>query len=150
MAIKAMEVYGSMITGLSSKLVEACSESEVYEAWGRGLTPVLMPYRIVRKLDFLPESWAVTSDSIAVALAWLLGCDYAFISKVVDGLTVNGKLVRRVRVSMDYPIQGVIDNYAINLAGRLGVRVVVFNAYKPWVVGSVLKGYSSCCTVISG
>ncbi len=153
MAIKSMEVYGSMISRLNPVLTEAHSLSQVRDAWRRGFTPVVMPYKIMLELpklqEVLPESWAVTSDSIAIAIAWLLGCDYAFISKVVDGLVVSGRVVGRVRIAMDYPIQSVIDNYALNLAGRLGVKILVFNAYKPWVLRDFLEGLKTTCTLVT-
>ncbi len=68
MALRAMEQYGKVLAGMRANLVPAASIAEMYEALRNSRTPVWMPYEMVVADPAIPESWDVTSDSLA---AWL-------------------------------------------------------------------------------
>ncbi len=56
---------------------------------------VLLPYCALRKIDPLPHSWAVTSDTIAAWVADELSADLLLL-KSVDGIHRHRKLLSRV------------------------------------------------------
>ena len=68
LAITAMEQYGRMLAGISTNLVPADSRTAIRRALAEGKVPVWMPCRMVIGRPEVPESWEVTSDSLA---AWL-------------------------------------------------------------------------------
>jgi aspartokinase-like uncharacterized kinase len=70
LAIKAMASYGEAMTDLNPHFTLAASEWEFQAAWSRGMTPVWSPLEMVQDRDDIPESWDMTSDSLA---AWLAG-----------------------------------------------------------------------------
>jgi hypothetical protein len=68
MALLAMEQYGLMLCGLQPGLHPAGSFASIGSTLSRSLVPVWMPSTMVLADTALPESWDVTSDSLA---AWL-------------------------------------------------------------------------------
>jgi aspartokinase-like uncharacterized kinase len=70
LAIKAMASYGEALADLNPRFAIAASEWEFRAAWARGMTPVWAPLDMVKDRDDIPESWDMTSDSLA---AWLAG-----------------------------------------------------------------------------
>ena len=71
MALLAMEQFGAAICGLEPALVPAASLRAIRLALRAGRTPVWMPTKMALAATHdLPQSWDVTSDSLA---AWLAG-----------------------------------------------------------------------------
>jgi aspartokinase-like uncharacterized kinase len=94
----------------------------------------------------------VTSDSIAILVAGKLGCEKVFLAKLVDGITVDGHVVREIKAKdLSLVHQTVVDEYTARAVDMYGVEVVVFNALKPSVLKEVAcRGYtkSSVYTLI--
>ncbi|MEO8007734.1 MAG: hypothetical protein ABI728_04335 [Betaproteobacteria bacterium] len=67
-ALRAMEQYGKVLEGMQANLVPAAGIAEIHEALRNGQIAVWMPYKMVVADPAIPESWDVTSDSLA---AWL-------------------------------------------------------------------------------
>ena len=67
MAILAMDQYGHLICDLAPGCVPVSTLSEADACAAGGATAVLLPSGVLRTAD-LPQTWSVTSDSIA---AWL-------------------------------------------------------------------------------
>jgi 5-(aminomethyl)-3-furanmethanol phosphate kinase len=96
MALLAMEQYGLMLAGLRPGLHPADSNARILKLLDEGATPVWMPSRMVLGDADIPESWDVTSDSLAAWLAGELAADCLILVKSVaveEGRTV-GDLVR--------------------------------------------------------
>ena len=70
LAIIAMEQFGRIIAALQSGLVPASNHEEIGSALRKGEVPVWMPAEMTIGCAEIPESWDVTSDSLA---AWLVG-----------------------------------------------------------------------------
>lgn len=68
MAILAMEQFGLMLAGLAPGLTPAATEDAIREVLRRGGVPVWLPAAMTVGRTDIPESWDVTSDSLA---AWL-------------------------------------------------------------------------------
>jgi 5-(aminomethyl)-3-furanmethanol phosphate kinase len=80
MAILGMEQFGWLL----SELIPGAERRADLAAVGAGRTTVLLPAGL--RLDALPESWHVTSDSIAAWVACEVGADRLVLVKEVDGL----------------------------------------------------------------
>jgi len=69
MAILAMEQYAFLLAALEPRLCPADSPSRIAAARRAGQTPVWLPSRMTLGARDIPESWDVTSDSLAIWLA---------------------------------------------------------------------------------
>lgn len=148
MAIKAMEVYGSYISNMfSSIIMEVYDLSTINSFNDLTKIPLLMPYRLIKNMDELPHSWDVTSDSIAIYLAHKLGLHKAIMAKLVDGIVRNGKMLRRVNVD-EVLNTNVIDNYSKTLIKTLSIKVIIFNALKPWLLNKIINEVDDEYTII--
>ena len=146
MAIKAMEVYGSYISSMFSSIVEEITDlNEVVAIQDR--IPLIMPYEIMRSTDELPHTWSVTSDSIALYLTHALGFDMAILAKMIDGVIINGRLIRRVKANDVYT--NVVDPYLRTLIKTLNKDVAIFNARKPWILNSIINNADDEYTLIT-
>jgi aspartokinase-like uncharacterized kinase len=95
-----------------------------------GAPSVVMPASLA--LDALPESWQVTSDSIAAWVAGREGADRLVLVKAVDGLyaewPASGAPLRELTVAELATLRpGGVDRYLPTLLARA--------AFETWVVG---------------
>jgi 5-(aminomethyl)-3-furanmethanol phosphate kinase len=67
-ALRAMEQYGHVLAGMRASLVPAAGIAEINQALRNRQIAVWMPHDMVTADPSIPESWDVTSDSLA---AWL-------------------------------------------------------------------------------
>ncbi len=147
MAIKAMEVYGSYISNAFPDIIkEVTNLREVMEKQGK--IPLIMPYEVIRRFDELPHSWSVTSDSIALYLTYKLSFDMTILAKVIDGIALNGKIVRRIRV-IELKDMDIVDTYIKALIEMTGKNVAIFNARKPWILNSIINNIDDEYTLIT-
>jgi aspartokinase-like uncharacterized kinase len=72
MAILAMEQYALMLADLNPALRPAASRAAIAALRRAGRTPVWLPSRMTLGAEDLPESWNLTSDSLAVWLGGVL------------------------------------------------------------------------------
>jgi 5-(aminomethyl)-3-furanmethanol phosphate kinase len=82
MAILAMDAFGWALADL---IPGAALSPDLPPTGDPGVT-VLLPYAVLRGHDALPESWAVTSDTIAAWVAGRTGAARLVLVKPVDGL----------------------------------------------------------------
>lgn len=68
MAMLAMEQYALMLCDLEPNLVPVESLLDMASQCAQGHTPIWLPLEMCRNASNIPESWSVTSDSLA---AWL-------------------------------------------------------------------------------
>ena len=69
MAILAMEQYALLLSALEPRLLPADSPRRIAAVCRAGRTPVWLPSRMTFGAPDIPESWDMTSDSLAVWLA---------------------------------------------------------------------------------
>lgn len=84
-ALRAMEHYGSVLTAMRANLVPAASFTQMRATLSKGQVPVWSPHDMVVADACIPESWDVTSDSLA---AWLANQLNASALLLVKSLTV--------------------------------------------------------------
>ncbi len=104
MALLAMEQYGLLLCGLNPGLRPAGSPQAITDIVSRGLTPVWLPSRMCRGVWDIPESWSVTSDSLAAWLAHHLGAEaLALVKYGHNDATDLQALVENGRVDRHFP-----------------------------------------------
>lgn len=105
LAIMAMEQYGFMLAGLEPRLRPSASRAAIQRVLAAGGVPVWLPTRMALGRPEIPESWDVTSDSLAAWLAADLAADGVLLVKsvaVAPGSTVDD-LARRGIVDPLFP-----------------------------------------------
>jgi aspartokinase-like uncharacterized kinase len=85
-ALRAMEQYGRVLAAMRPGFVVASSIVEIRDVLKDGQVPVWMPYEMVVADPSIPESWDVTSDSLA---AWLADKLNASVLVLVKSFAVN-------------------------------------------------------------
>ena len=81
MALLAMEQCGLLFASLESACVPAESTAAIRNALATGRVPIWMPTRMLAHAEGVPESWEVTSDSLAAWLACELGASTLWLVK---------------------------------------------------------------------
>jgi aspartokinase-like uncharacterized kinase len=81
MAILAMEQFALMLAALEPGLRPAASRAAIEAARREGVTSIWLPSRMTMGAPDIPESWDVTSDSLAVWLARKLGVSRVLLVK---------------------------------------------------------------------
>jgi 5-(aminomethyl)-3-furanmethanol phosphate kinase len=122
MALIAMDQMGLMFAGLSPALRPAATRTAIAEAHRRGYVPVWLPSRMAAGRRDIPETWDVTSDSLAAWLAGAMAADHLVLVKSANppaGPVTTAALCRR----------GLIDKaFSRFIAGR---------SFKCWCIGSL-------------
>jgi dihydroneopterin aldolase len=101
MALMAMAQFGSALESLNPALRLAASRSAILRALKDGKVPVWSPERMARAAG-LPETWNLTSDSLAAWLAGALGA-----SELV--LVKHGRFEGAAVDAHDLAARGVVD-----------------------------------------
>src|SRR5215470_16853240 len=84
MALLAMEQYGCAIKSLHKALSLADSPDAIRRGLASGEVPVWLPLRMARDVTDIPQSWDVTSDSLAAWLAGKIGAARLLLVKQVE------------------------------------------------------------------
>src|SRR5277367_1505629 len=80
MALMAMAQFGCALTNLNPALRLTASHSAILRVLKEGKVPVWSPEPMARAAA-LPETWDLTSDSLAAWLAGVLGADHLLLVK---------------------------------------------------------------------
>ena len=84
MAIYTMDINGKKIGTYFPRISITRRLEDIKKA--QRIFTVFLPFRFLKEFDELPHSWAVTSDSIALYLAYKFGITNCFLIKDVDGI----------------------------------------------------------------
>jgi aspartokinase-like uncharacterized kinase len=93
MAILAMDQFGLMLCDVNKRFVPARSRDDMVEAIARGHIPVWLPSVMTRGRGDIPQSWDVTSDSLAAWLAGQLQADALLLIKQTRNIRVEDDAV---------------------------------------------------------
>lgn len=130
LAISAMEQNGRMLAALQPGLRPAASRAAIRRALGAGEVPVWLPSAMALGRPEIPESWDVTSDSLAAWLAAALGAAGLVLVKsvaVADGESAEA-LARRGVVDPLLPAflrRGVARCLCIDASGHDAMRAAL-------------------------
>ncbi len=114
MALMAMAQFGRALQSLNPALRLTSSYSTIWRALEDGKVPVWSPEPMVRA-EALPESWELTSDSLAAWLAGALGADRLVLVK-------HGRFEAAAFDVHDLVAQGVVDPLFPRYLMQSGVR----------------------------
>jgi 5-(aminomethyl)-3-furanmethanol phosphate kinase len=84
MGLLAMEQYGCAIAGMDPRLSLADSPELIDQGLAGGKVPVWQPARMALDNTGIPESWDVTSDSLAAWLAGRIGAERLILVKHIE------------------------------------------------------------------
>jgi aspartokinase-like uncharacterized kinase len=127
MAIAAMEQYGWFISSFGMLTTDRIAV--------RLTTTVFLPYRCLRLTDILPQSWNVSSDTIAAWVAGTLHLDLLLL-KSIDGIFINGILPEQVT---GLGKSDIIDPCFISFVTKNTVITTIINGSQPDRVEKYLK-----------
>jgi dihydroneopterin aldolase len=102
MAILAMDQMGLAMVEMHDRLVSAHSFEEIDAALERGEIPVWLPSQICFSATEIPQSWDMTSDSLAAWLAGKIGAEALLLVKQTNAFDENSQILNLVA-------DGVVD-----------------------------------------
>jgi dihydroneopterin aldolase len=114
MALMAMTQFGCALESLNPALRLAASRSTIFRALKEGKVPVWSPERMARAAA-LPETWDLTSDSLAAWLAGALGADCLVLVK-------HGRFEAATVDAHDLVARGIVDPLFPRYLKQSGVR----------------------------
>lgn len=149
-AVEAMDINARILADLRSEFVLVDGPEGIAAAHGQDRLPILRTTGMVAGSP-LPESWTVTSDSIAAWVADRIGARTVVLLKAVDGIRRDGEVVPRL--SPDAPLLSrtdVVDDHLPGLLHETGIEAVLVSGEHPERVQEVLSGGTPVATRIGG
>jgi 5-(aminomethyl)-3-furanmethanol phosphate kinase len=152
MAIRGMDINGRIITETRDdfKIVEDIQNC--LRVSSRGFIPVFLVYKLLEKYDTLPEDWSVTSDSIAVFIAYILKANFVILLKDVDGLykSLNNKKVLNIISSSQIKNykNSCVDSFLPQIISQYNTNVYIVSGLYPARIKNVLAGKNELYTKI--
>ncbi|MGB9837861.1 delta 1-pyrroline-5-carboxylate synthetase [Methanothermobacter sp.] len=157
-AILCMDITGRLLADLSDSAVPVRTLGECREAVDSGLTPVILPSELLRFTDPAEHSWRVTSDSLSLLIAHMLGAKL-LIATDVDGIYTERPPARDAKLINEISAKNLlsfgetsVDEALPELLIKLKTDCYVANGKFPDRVLSILRAGASegICTVIRG
>lgn len=144
MAISAMNINGMLFVGMDRRFKAVETILECRNMASRGYVPVILPYRLLKKIDSLPRSWEVTSDSIALFIAHILNTDHVILLKDVPGIYKNDdkkSIITSIRARELKDLkQSCIDSYLPKLVERYKKDMYIASGLHPERMMNILDG----------
>src|SRR5665647_1290561 len=157
MAILGMDQYGLLLSDLMPYSVTANKLIEIKHFLDLDQLPIFLPSNSMIREDPLKNSWAVTSDSIAVYIASRLKVTKVLLITDVDGIYNNdpktvsdAKLINDISASelLAMDKRTSVDKELPNLLLKNPIDCYVVNGLFPKRIKSVLNGQDAICTLI--
>ncbi len=159
MAILGMDQYGMLLSDLMPDSITTNKLEEIKHFFDLNKLPIFLPSNLLLREDPLENSWAVTSDSIAVYIASMLQVTKVLLVTDVDGIfnsdpkTVSGaKLIKKLSanelLAMDKRTS--VDKALPKLLLKTPIDCFVVNGLFPERIKLILAGQNSIYTLIKG
>ena len=109
---------------------------------------IFLPFRYLEKTDELPHNWNVTSDSIALFIAYKLGLKEVFLVKDIDGIMdsdnslIKHASTKKLRELKIRKIPGIIDDNFSELKEQT-------KPLDPYSL-ELIDRYQISCTILNG
>ncbi|MBY0560532.1 uridylate kinase [Hyphomicrobium sp.] len=131
LAMLAMEQMAEWIVSERFGLKVARSIDEISDCIMDGQIPVWAPLRMIGDDETISANWSVTSDSLSVRLAELLGARLILLKSVdvADDLSAE-----------DLARQGVVDGFFPEIVARAGVSWSIFGPAGDAALAAILAG----------
>lgn len=136
-ALRAMERYGKVLAGLRSNLVPAAGIAQIHEILCSGRIAVWMPYEMVVADSSIPQSWDVTSDSLA---AWLARQMKARTLLLVKSLKID----EPQPVTEDLVRRGWVDAAFANFTSSMHHRIYLLGKGEQKLAERMLTAEDDC------
>jgi aspartokinase-like uncharacterized kinase len=150
MAILAMEQYGLLLSDITPNSRVANTIKDCVKLIKRSFLPILLPHWLLYKKNPFKPSWDVTSDSIAVYVAYLLKAKNLILIKDVDGVyDKNGKVLAIASLKWLMKNKTCLDKYFPFIMKKTKLKCYVVNGLYPKRVEMLLDGKKTLCTEVS-
>jgi len=134
MGLLAMEQYGLAIKSLDEKLSLAETLDSIHCGLVDGRVPVWLPSRLVLGAVDIPQSWNVTSDSLAAWLAGKIGAERLLLIKHIEP---TGEAIRVA----DLTARNIVDKSFANFLAASGVPGFILGHSDFEAVAGAVNGY---------
>jgi 5-(aminomethyl)-3-furanmethanol phosphate kinase len=132
MALLAMDQYGYVLNSLIEESCLTCDLAAALEAAETRRAAILLPFEIVSRSDPLPNSWQVSSDTIAAWVAQASSCPRLVLLKDIDGLmTAGNELISDMPVEKLAGHSGGVDEYLSHFLSSTRLETWVINGNSP-------------------
>jgi aspartokinase-like uncharacterized kinase len=158
MAILGMDQYGLLLSDLTPNSAVVNRLETVESVLVSGKLPIFLPSNLLLNEDPLENSWDVTSDSITVYLATLLGVHKVVLITDVDGVYTSdpkkhsdARLIKKLSASdlLAMDARTSVDKFLPKLLLNHYIDCFVINGLFPERVAAILKGEDAMCTLIT-
>jgi 5-(aminomethyl)-3-furanmethanol phosphate kinase len=145
MALLAMDQYGCLLSQLisgSSLISNFDSANQITEL---GRAAILLSSGLIMRMDPLPHSWTVTSDSIAAWVTRQMQCRRLILLKDVDGLwnanrnVDTPELIAELTIPQLTQHTGGVDEYLSHVLADSNLETWVLNGLKPERLSELLE-----------
>jgi aspartokinase-like uncharacterized kinase len=142
MGLLAMEQYGCAIKSLHEKLLLADSPDSIHRILAGGEVPVWLSSRMALDVADIPQSWDVTSDSLAAWLAGKIGAERLLLVKHVELACTS------VRAT-DLATRQMVDKAFAKFLSASGVPAFILGPKDHSAVGRSLSGEPAGIRIIA-
>jgi 5-(aminomethyl)-3-furanmethanol phosphate kinase len=142
MALLAMEQYGCAIAGLHGKLSLVDSPDAIRRNLLDGKVPVWMPSRMALPATEIPQSWDVTSDSLAAWLAGKISAERLLLVKHV-------KPAQGTMRAAELAARDIVDKAFANFLAASGVTAFILGHNDRRAFARLLSGESAGIRIIA-
>jgi aspartokinase-like uncharacterized kinase len=133
MALLAMEQYGCAIKSLHERLSLADSLDSIRRGLADHQVPVWLPTQMALGAANIPQSWDVTSDSLAAWLAGKIGAERLVLVKQVEPAHGTAR-------AADLAERNIVDAAFANFHAASGVPAFILGSKDHGAVGRLLCG----------
>jgi dihydroneopterin aldolase len=133
MGLLAMEQYGCAIESLHETVCLADSPDAIRRTLANGQIPVWLPLHMALDASDIPQSWDVTSDSLAAWLAGKIGAGRLLLVKRVE-------LENRTACVSDLAVRDIVDKAFAHFLAASGVPAFILGPKDYGAVGRALCG----------
>ncbi len=157
MAILAMDQYGYLLSNLVGNSLLVDKLENVKKVLDSGKIPIFLSSSYFACADPLPNSWDITSDSIAVHIAGQLGACRIVLITDVDGIFTkdprkfaDAKLISMLSTKEleSFEERTSVDNYLPKLLSEKKIECYVINGLYPKRLEDIFDHKKTICTSI--
>ena len=142
MALLAMEQYGCAIQSRHEALSLADSLDSIHRGLADGQVPVWLPTPMALSATDIPQSWDVTSDSLAAWLAGKIGAARLLLVKQVEPAHGTARVADLVE-------RDIVDKAFANFHAASGVPAFILGPKGHGAVGRLLCGEPAGTRIIA-
>ena len=148
MGVLAMEQYGCALAALDARLEPAQSVADIRHGLRGGRVPVWLPARMALADTAIPQSWDVTSDSLAAWLAGRIGAGRLVLVKHVAAAGEAGGAPGSVMAVDELAANNVVDGAFPAFLAESRVPAVILGARDCGRLGSAVDGRAAGIAVV--